>query len=385
MANSSLASLAIYALSAVCSMTKTRIATAELTALHGSKTTLITIPGIRTGWRAGQHVRIRVPSLGFPLGLEAHPFTIASAPDGEGLVLLCKSAGDWTERLFQRACFGAFSIVDGGEDREAKAHVTVIIEGPYGGLGNMSPASSSGVMVVAGGSGISHALSIAHDLMNQVPSGVVRPRTVDLVWVVRHESEAKPLVATLSKMVVDAHSYEESCLEGRMQMPELPPPVALRVHIYLTRVPVSSPITLLMSSGKTAGPDVSELIKSGEAYGYQPSARTFKLAYLASTGTIPPLSSTMTLDKKRRSNNYSPLSCIKVHKLRPDFDGIINMLADEAIDRGKRERVDPSGLCITACGPLGMVNCVRDAVRTVEGCKRRDVGGIELEEEFFGF
>ncbi|EEB87348.1 hypothetical protein MPER_15321 [Moniliophthora perniciosa FA553] len=39
---------------------------------------------------------------------EVHSFTIASVPDGpEGVVLMCKKAGDWTERLFDLAKSGS--------------------------------------------------------------------------------------------------------------------------------------------------------------------------------------------------------------------------------------------------------------------------------------
>jgi ferric-chelate reductase len=85
------------------SLIKTRRATAELVVILASHSTIITVPSIKTGWRAGQHVKLRVPGLGFPRSLESHPFSIASGPNGDGLVLICKAAGNWTEKLYDYA------------------------------------------------------------------------------------------------------------------------------------------------------------------------------------------------------------------------------------------------------------------------------------------
>lgn len=104
---------------------------------------------INAGWRAGQHVRVRILSTGIGWfgWTEMHPFTIASvgasdAPVGggagntrkrsrggeEGMVLMCKRAGRWTTRLFEMAKMGGY--MDGFMGREVKAW----IEGPYGTL-----------------------------------------------------------------------------------------------------------------------------------------------------------------------------------------------------------------------------------------------------------
>lgn len=191
----SIAALVIYLISMVASFTKTRLATAELVVLPGAQTTVVTVPALQTGWRAGQHVRIRVPALGIRHGLESHPFTIASAPNGDGLVLMCKAAGNWTQLLYEFASgrSGALNLMKGGKIRRM-TETTVILEGPYGGLGNTLLPSFSSVMLVAGGSGITHALAFANDLLARAPSGVVRARTVDLVWVVRSEEAAKPFM-----------------------------------------------------------------------------------------------------------------------------------------------------------------------------------------------
>ena len=58
---------------------------------------------------------------------EVHPFTISSVSRGqEGIVLICKKTGNWTETLFEVAS------LDGYVDGEIGRKVKVVVEGPYG-------------------------------------------------------------------------------------------------------------------------------------------------------------------------------------------------------------------------------------------------------------
>lgn len=95
--------------------------------------TRVSIPSLRKGWRAGQHVRLTVVSTGMGLlsSIESHPFTIAGPTDDQdGLVLYCKGVGDWTKKLG--------SLAKGASGKGAEAgfgsgrNVNVIIQGPYG-------------------------------------------------------------------------------------------------------------------------------------------------------------------------------------------------------------------------------------------------------------
>ncbi len=89
-----IASFVLFGLEQLLRVSKMRVAEAELTPFLGAKTTLIKVDGLREGWRAGQHVILTVPSLVSKIGphaLEGHPFTIASAPDGTGIILMAKN------------------------------------------------------------------------------------------------------------------------------------------------------------------------------------------------------------------------------------------------------------------------------------------------------
>lgn len=128
----------VYLLDIVLRLSKTRIVTAKIRPLPTLSATCIEIPSLNYGWRAGQHVRIRVLSLsiGWFSWTEPHPFTIASAPvtsEGglakEGLVLICKKAGGWTRRLFDMA---KASRSTESSVRGASRTIKVLIEGPYG-------------------------------------------------------------------------------------------------------------------------------------------------------------------------------------------------------------------------------------------------------------
>lgn len=241
-----IASAVLYVASILTSMIKTRVSHAELVALSGSCTTLITIPEITTGWRAGQHVRLRVFGLGLKHSLEAHPFTIASAPDCGGMVLMAKAVGGWTNSLYQLAASGSVASTVGGLEAGVwRQGARVMVEGPYGGSGNTLPLSFSSVCLIAGGSGITHAIGMAQDLIARSPSGVVAARTVDLIWVVRVQQTARAIMPTLTALVEQARDWERKALSMRRKGNDIAVPTALRIHIFVTRLPDSSPLTLV--------------------------------------------------------------------------------------------------------------------------------------------
>lgn len=434
----------IYASSLVIQLFKTRVATAELMALGGCSTTVVTVPSITTGWRPGQHVRLRVLGMGPTKIMEAHPFTIASAPDCGGLVLLAKAAGDWTTQLYGFAANGAQT------DREVglwKRSVKVMIEGPYGGLGNTLPNSFSSVLVVAGGSGISHALGLAQDLVSRSPSGSVAARTVDLVWVVRTEKIAQAMMPTLLSLVAQARRWEARALEGRRQGADLAVPTALRVHIFVTRVPASSPMTLVpagyrrklrrltmppskelqfmeaseayaesaLSEDGKDGKDVLSDSDSGSSEGgpwvmseHGHGGRSGDWVELASEldhgtgsttfGRKPSVAEKTKADwlarnpsnvsvarlHARRTDASAPMSSVSTYRGRPDVGPIVTTIADEVMQQ-HHQRAHARGMLVTTCGPEHLVNDTRDACRAVPGWKKSGVGGLEFEAEFFAF
>ncbi|TXT09225.1 hypothetical protein VHUM_02699 [Vanrija humicola] len=433
-----IASAAIYVFSMIMSACKTRFARAELVALGGCTTTLITIPGITTGWRAGQHVRLRVFGIGVSNVFEAHPFTIASAPDSGGLVLMAKAVGDWTEKLYELAASGEGAQRDTSDPELGvwKRRAMVMVEGPYGGLGHTLPTSFSSLILMAGGSGITHSLALAQDIIQRSPSGVVAARTVDLVWVVRVEQTARAILPSITALVSQARAWERKALAARKRRKDVAMPTALRVHIFVTRVPHSSPLTLvpgqrggtydravrekdskLMPSshghGRSDSEDSSDhghtvdahAWRSNDGHGSSDGHGHHDAKTPMDSGASTPVPVPVTAAEKeradwlvrnasiakvamlraRRTDPNQPMSSLTAYRGRPEVASILGSVMDESISRHGRVMTEPSGVFVSACGPEHLVNDSRDAVRGVAPWKRTAVGGVDFEAEFFGF
>ena len=181
-----LAAAGIYVLDLVLRMIKSHLIQATIHYIPEMTSTKVSIRNLSKGWRAGQHVRLTVVSIGMGVGIiESHPFTIAStSDDDEGLVLYCKKTGDWTAKLSALAKGGA-TAKSSEAGIGAGRNVSVIIHGPYGGPGLAVFSSYSAAMIVCGGSGITFGLGIMKEIMRDSFDRKSRVRLVDLVWIVR--------------------------------------------------------------------------------------------------------------------------------------------------------------------------------------------------------
>ncbi|KNZ53917.1 hypothetical protein VP01_30g10 [Puccinia sorghi] len=245
-----LSAISLHLLSSGWQVLKWRMLTATLTPLPG-KITRVEINGIKTGWKAGHHVRLRV--LGnFWHGLQAHPFTIASAPSTSGaetnsLILYVKAVGSFTTMLYAKAV-----TVDGFKDlvplsrnntvsNGSQAHVqlpsdilqderkyswvqstetvydhdktpqlnatklhkvaldlglpdgvqvNVHVEGPYGGVGWHPLDEFQDVIICAGGSGISFLVAAVAELISRAKDGGKTQRAL-VIFTVRDWEVAK--------------------------------------------------------------------------------------------------------------------------------------------------------------------------------------------------
>lgn len=206
------AACVFYILDHVVRAIKTRITTAKLQPLPELGITRVEVPSINAGWRAGQHVRLRVlsSSMGWWGWSEVHPFTIANvAETSEGMVLMCKKTGHWTGSLFSMAQTASY----GETGKEVGRDVRVMVEGPYGGVGHTVMSNYSGAVFAVGGSGISFALSAVPDLI-QAATGV---KVIDIIWSVQDPSSLTPLLPLLTNLVQQNSSTR------------------VNVHVYYTR------------------------------------------------------------------------------------------------------------------------------------------------------
>ncbi|KAJ7901617.1 hypothetical protein B0H13DRAFT_765305 [Mycena leptocephala] len=189
--------VAIYGLDKLMRLAKTRISTATIRPIPELGATRVEFPYLKKGWRAGQHVRVQVLSsaMGLTGWAETHPFTVASQSNSkEGLVLLCKKTGTWTQNLFGIA---TKSRAEWGIGR----NIRVIVEGPYGGPGFAIFSSYSAALFIVGGSGLTFALSAIQELIQQDLQGESRVRVIELIWVVQDAASLMPLIPQFSSMI----------------------------------------------------------------------------------------------------------------------------------------------------------------------------------------
>ncbi|GAA5914295.1 hypothetical protein JCM8208_006304 [Rhodotorula glutinis] len=217
--------LVCYGVDLACRLVKTRLGSASVASLPGG-TVMVQSHSLKTGWRAGQHVWVRVPSAaGVLRGWETHPFTIANAPaecsplDGShALTLLAKSTGSWTRNLEAHASSTAGM-------NEARV-IQCAIEGPYGGLMYTDFVDSSAVVLVAGGSGITFCASVLEELVYLATQGRTSARSATLVWTVKDLAQLESYQSFLTGLVDVAR--DKTCLN-------------LRVLLHVTRPPLGSP------------------------------------------------------------------------------------------------------------------------------------------------
>ncbi|KAK7039203.1 hypothetical protein VNI00_010108 [Paramarasmius palmivorus] len=321
-----LAALALYGLDILIRVAKTKIATARLRVIPELGITRIEVPEINAGWRAGQHVRLRVCSTGMGIfgWTEVHPFTIASCQKTpEGMVLMCKKAGDWTKKLYDlaqssvapaNARLNELAAEAGFRFPGVNGKVRVMIEGPYGGPGLRMFASFSAAVFVVGGSGITFALSAIQELIHADAKGESRVKGIDLIWVIQDPNALVPMIPTLTSLV------QQSAF------------APLRVSVFYTRAP----------TGKFPFPEGS--------------FRSMRL-------TLNPG--------------------------RPRIEGILEDSVARILGTGEKgepqvvekDKDGLNGLLVGVCGPLGLADSVFGAVAKVDGIRRNTVGGIEVHEE----
>ncbi|KAF9450866.1 hypothetical protein P691DRAFT_429417 [Macrolepiota fuliginosa MF-IS2] len=376
--------LGLYGLDYVFRFFKTRVVTATIRPLPELDLTRIEIPTINAGWRAGQHVRVRILSTGVGwLGwTEMHPFTIASVASSdhlignrhsnasdrwrgggggeEGMVLMCKNAGTWTRRLFEMAKMSGY--VDGFIGREVK----LWIEGPYGGSGHVNFASFSAAVIVVGGSGITFGLSVVKDLVEKDLKGMSRVKAIELVWSVPDPASLIPLLPTLATLI------NQSVF------------TPLRISVHYTRATPNPPSIpsipgLSLSPGrprlaKIVDYAVSKALSIGTQFDFRGNQPEQDEKGGRGVGR-----SHSRRDKDSRHGHGHYATEGTEAQLKIDVD--VGMVET----RDKEDIQDITGVIVGVCGPVELSKDVVNAVETIDGERRNRVGGIEIHEEVFGW
>jgi len=353
-----LSCLAIYMFDRLMRLVKSRLTTAFVRPLPEMDVTRVEIPSINAGWRAGQHIRLRVLSLqmGWFGWMEEHPFTIASVAQAgpDGMVLMCKRAGGWTRKLYDVAKMGSYT--EGGVGRDLK----VVVEGPYGGPGHTIFSSFSAAVFVAGGSGITYALAALQDLVQKDLAGQSRVKVIELVWTVPDPSTLVPLLPQLTALV------HQSVF------------TPLRISVFYTRAPTGKQPAFFAYADAPAVVAAAPTNQMPRPLGRSASGhRPAPLPLSASTQHHAPHPS---------SPAYFPPG-LTLAPGRPKLSKIFESAIQRAVALGSSPKDEGriTGMVVGVCGPVGLGDDVAQAVNGVDPTRRDQVGGIEICEEVFGW
>ncbi|KAH9040998.1 hypothetical protein EDB85DRAFT_2253799, partial [Lactarius pseudohatsudake] len=321
-----LAAVALYAFDHIARIARTSYTTAWLTAesaLNGG-TTLVDVPSLGGGWRAGQHVRIRVIGntwfgwLATWLVGRARPFTIATGPNSGGMQLVIKARGPWTRKLLRTAAANdaAEKPTDSEPGRKPAREVRVIVEGPYGGPGYTLYTAYSGVVLVAGGSGISYVTGVLGDILQKHASGNSNVRVIEVVWSVADPDSLYSLLSELAPLMQPRASPRAA--------------LSLRFSVHWTRTSALRPAHPVPRTALPPG----MYLRAG-----RPDIHATLQSVIASVGEA-----------------YST-TCRKCGT------------------------GSPSGIVIGSCGPTALIDDAARAVSRVSWADWIDIGGVESIEE----
>ncbi|XP_006457473.1 hypothetical protein AGABI2DRAFT_123337 [Agaricus bisporus var. bisporus H97] len=378
------ATLAIFGLDFILRLVKTRITSATIRPLPELDLTRIEIPNINAGWRAGQHVRIRILSsgMGWFGWAEMHPFTIASVGASrssqggtsrrgggggggeEGMVLMCKKTGKWTTRLFEMAKLGGY--IDGFSGRQIK----VWVEGPYGGPGHKNFASYSAAVIVAGGSGITFGLSVIKDLVEKDLKGKTRLKSIELVWTIQDPGALVPLLPTLTSLI------QQSIF------------TPLRISVHYTRATMTVPSfshipRFTFSPGRPRLPRiVDHAVQRALSVGVQYDNPQVHKSNSKSekAGHVGRSKSGSGSRRERDIATYGMTEGKKGTGTGNRVHGGDDVEMGGGI-REKEDIQDITGVIVGVCGPVELGKDVMSAVASIDKERRNRVGGIEVHEE----
>ncbi|EFP81998.2 uncharacterized protein PGTG_08247 [Puccinia graminis f. sp. tritici CRL 75-36-700-3] len=326
------ASIAFLVLDNLLKVVKSRVKRATFTAMPGGLTR-IEVHGINDGWRAGQHVFLRV--LKGRQIFEKHPFTIANAPNSstpygstDHLLIVAKAAGDYTERIYCLAGHprenssdnlgiesklpspvdmkdeskGSAVIVPGGLSPSGTSY-HVLVDGPYGSFFTDMTRYRT-VLLCAGGSGFTYCMAALEDIIGQAAkSGRSLTKHVHVVWSLR----------------------EPDMIES-------------------------------------FGPGIEETIRVAQAHGITVTVKLF-----------------LTKANSNSLVERSYLASLELKVDRPIFSQVLNEVASgEALVNG-------GGLGVGVCGPSGLVEGVSQAVMDLDPNQVQGIGGVKLHSEKFGW
>ncbi|EWG54179.1 hypothetical protein FVEG_12454 [Fusarium verticillioides 7600] len=285
----------------------------------------ITIPANLT-WEIGQHCFLRFTSFGLTQALSAHPFTICSLPaispdDQSFLVFYLKRHRGFTAKLYEYAL------------QNPGAQVSVLVDGPYGGVNTQNLVNSNHLVVIAGGSGAGWTLPF----IEQYIASQTRRADEECK---EGERGGSPF---LSLRLILASRDAESCSWYRQVVSEM-------LLNYSDKMISGLQVQIHRTSGGVA------------------------------ESSLPSISS-VAPGNKESGNERATEGLISFDELsgRPDLPGMLKELA--------RGMISTDSLGVYVCGPDTMQNDVRNAVASLnlDILGGADSAGVYLHSEHFSW
>ena len=225
-------------------------------------------------------------------------------------------------------------------------------------------SSFSAAVFIAGGSGITFALSAIQDLVQKDLCGASRVKIIELIWIIPNPACLAPILPTLS-MIVQQSVF-----------------TPLRISVFYTRAPTGKQPAFFAAASASPFAE-SELGRS-----------------LSSPSHLPPRSAATQTQFQRLSAqtlNLSSPAQQPIHfppgltlapgkpRLLKFLEHAINHVVNIGQSNPNGEALSLTGVIVGVCGPVGLADDAAAAVSGVDSLRRDQVGGVELHEEVFGW
>lgn len=301
----------------------------------------LNIPSVNMHWKPGQHCFLRFTSFGRH-AFSSHPFTICSLPsfqtnERSELVFYIRHSHGLTRKLYEHA------------QKQPNAPVSVLIDGPYGGINMQRFNEADRLLVIAGGSGAGWILALLELYCRQqnittIESKEPDPSPTDEEKQVEGHSHRRSLRIVLATRDIDSRKWFLKVVTELLAQYSITTEVAqIAVEVHLT-------CEATEDASVTTRRDDSSI----------------------------PSSSSDNIEVQNKGEHVSTTN----YELpgRPDLPQIVRK-------EGKTSAANSQSLSVYVCGSITMQNDVRNAVakENLEILKGTKSGGVYLHSEHFSW